>query len=186
MKKCLAAIASIMLITGSYAEESAEQSVEQAQFFFKNYLTVCAKNVTNFDSLRVKLKNLPKLPAHKAKHFDLGSDADAFPIPTAKENLGHFVVSVAKDKNVCGVFGRRGDAEVARKSFIRFFQAAPKPLLSKLQQDTVEQVQDYEVKHIAYVWGVEGAERKMLFMLSTSNSNKAPMQLLATAAIMKE
>ncbi len=183
MRKFLTTIFLLLAITNSYADKPTKQSVEQARFFWKNYLLLCASKITVLDTVRKKFADFPKFPPKKAKYFDLGGNANAFPVPTKK---GHFVVSIAREKNLCGVFGRRGDAELARKSFIDFFEKPQPPLLTELKEDTIEQKNGYTVKRIAYVWSIKGAKRKMVFMLSTSNSTKAPMQLFATAAIINE
>lgn len=179
MKKILLTL----MLTVSVINAATETSVKQAQFFNNNFLLLCVQHILKIDELRNKLSNTPKLPADKTKSFGMSLPVDIFPIPS---QTGNFVLAVAKEKNLCGLLGRRGDEETARKAFIDFFEKPPTPLVTTLVEDTVQQHDGFKAKRISYTWGVKGEKRKTMFMLSTTSSDKAPMQLFATASIISD
>lgn len=152
------------------------------------YLSTCMQNLSHLDALRARLiaNKLPKFPAEQAAHFLMGQEGDAWPIP-AQGQMGNFVLSLPSQQNACTVFARRANQMDVERQFIALVAQAPAPLVSERKPDRAAESGPNGEKHtIAYTWSMPGATRKMLFILTTASSESAPMQALASAAVISD
>lgn len=162
----------------------AGEAEDQANSFSNIYLTLCMKYVSNLDELREKLKPVPKLPADKAVHFLSGGKGDAWSVP---DKHGLFVLALPTDKNLCAVHGRRASAEEVKKQFIKLVASAPASLTAKQIRNEQAQTSSNGLTHtIAYEWSKPNATLKLVFMLTTSTSETAEIQALASASLVSQ
>jgi len=169
-------------------ESYSQQINNQAEYFSNMYLSLCMKNINNFEALRNQLieKKLPELPHDQAKYFLFGVDGDAWPIPY-QEKLGNFVLSLPKGKNICGLFMRQGNSNEIEASFIKLVSNAPKPLTSNLKLDENKDSATSGKTHtVSYTWSSPNATKKMLFTLTTDSSPTAELQAFASATIISD
>ncbi len=152
----------------------------QANSFINIYTSTCIKHLSNLDELRSKLHALPKLPPEKATAFLNGAPGNAWPVP---DKFGTFVIAIPDNKNLCSVYARRLDSISAEERFAKIVSKSPAPLIARAVQDTRSSTQKNGQTHtVSYEWAVPNAQRKMLFTLTTANSESADIQGLATAA----
>lgn len=178
MPRLAAALLALTLMPGlSIASEGADQ----AQSFANIYASLCMRNLSNLEALREKLKPLPKLPPEKAAHFLAGNPGDAWPVP---DKHGTFVLALPSGKNLCTVHVRRADTEAARKLFAGLVSNAPSPLVARqVRNEQTQTTASGQTKTLAYEWSAPNAPRRMLFTITTAASETAPLQVLASAAI---
>lgn len=181
MRITIAAIAVCMLTVGnSYADEAEDQ----AKSFTNIYTSTCLKYVTNLDALRDKLKNAPTLPPEKSAHFLNNASGDAWPVP---DKHGLFVLAMPSNKNMCIVYARRADTNFVEDAFKRLLEKAPQPLESILRNDERRVTEANGPTHtLSYEWSVQNTSRKMLFTLTTASSNSAQLQVMGSAALIRE
>jgi len=167
---------------------NAQGANNEADYFSNIYLSLCMKNINNFEALRNQLlgKKLPELPFDQAKYFLFGGGGDAWPIPY-QEKLGNFVLSLPTGKNMCGVFMRKGNPNEVEANFIKLVSNAPKPLNSILKLDeNKESATNGKTHTLSYAWSVPDATKKMLFTLTTVSSPTADIQAWASATIISD
>lgn len=181
MRIILTAVAILAAALGTcYAGEIEDQ----ASSFAKIYASTCLKHLTNLDELRVNLKSIKKLPPEKAALFLAGRSGDAWPVPNKH---GLFVLAILTETNMCFVYARRADTEIAEDLFMRMLAKAPPPLTSKLAKEERRQTDANGPIHtISYVWSTPNAPKKMMFTLTTASSKLAQLQAMASAAIISE
>lgn len=159
----------------------ASDAENQANAFANIYASLCLKNLTNLEGLREKLRVMPKLPPEKSALFLSGNVGDAWPVP---DKTGTFVLALPSNKNICMVYARRADTTKAEQMFVGLVGNSPAPLVSRLANDERAQTAANGPTHtISYEWSVPNAARKMLFTLTTANSDDAQLQVLGSAAI---
>jgi hypothetical protein len=84
------------------------------------------------------------------------------------------------------VHGRRADPASAEKMFARLVASAPAPLVSKqVRNERAKTVANGPTHTLSYEWSVPNATRKMLFTLTTASSDTAQLQVLGSAAIVR-
>lgn len=110
----------------------ASDADNQAESFANIYVSLCMKNLSDLEGLRVKLKNMPKLPPEKAVQFLSGSPGDAWPV---HDKYGAFVLALPNNKNICMVYARRADTGKAEKMFIGLVGSPLAPFVSRLAKD---------------------------------------------------
>lgn len=152
----------------------------QADSFANIYASTCLKHLSRLDELREKLKSVPALPPERAAKFLNGTQGKAWPVP---DKHGTFVVAVPDGKNSCSVFARRVEASAAIERFDRLVKQAPSPLKTRLIQDQAGSVGSKARRTVAYEWFLDGAQRRMQFVLTTSTDANADIQGLATASL---
>lgn len=124
---------------------------------------------------------MPKLTPDNSAHFLSGSEGDAWPVP---DKTGTFVLALPRNKNICMVYARRADTTKAEQIFVGLVGNSQAPLVSRLAKDERAQTAANGSTHtISYEWSVPNAARKMLFTLTTANSDDAQLQVLGSAAI---
>ena len=173
-----------LLITISINPCFASDSTKLSNVFMNLYTKLCLKHVANLDVLRNKLNAAPSLPAEKASNFLNGYQGKAWPVPNKN---GLFVVAITTKKNICMVYARRGNTSMAEESFKAFLAKPKKPLISKLLLDEYGTTAVNGKTHtLSYEWAIPNASKAMLFTLTTANSDKAQLQLMGSATIIKK
>ena len=173
----------ILLLVG-VSSSFANDSIKQTESFMKIYSSLCIKHVNNLDVLRNKLSSIPKLPANKSSLFLSGSEGSAWPVP---DKNGTFVVAIPNKQNICMVFARRADTASAENMFANLFSKAKSPLESKLIKDEYKTTNTNGKTHsLSYEWSIPKASKAMMFMLTTASSDKANLQLMASASIIQK
>jgi hypothetical protein len=162
---------------------NAQTADLQTAAFLRIFRGTCMQHLANLDTLREKLKAAPSLPPEKAAYFlaPLKMAGTAWPVP---DPSGTFVLAIPTDKNLCAVFSRRLLASEASDTFIKMLQSPPEPLHYKLITDEVtSDPKNGTVHRLGIQWSVEGASRKLSFILTTATGETAELQGLATASI---
>lgn len=155
----------------------------QAESFLNIYSTTCAKYLPNLDELRDKLKDLPQLTDVQAKQFLKGHSGSAWPVP---DDHGTFVLTLLEEKSMCAVYANKANSQVVEKQFSNMFASAPSPLTSNERDNSKQTTISGERTTLSYEWAQQGAQRKMLFMLTTDSSADADVQALFTASMIQE
>lgn len=166
------------------AAQAAEPGGTSTAFVYV-YLSTCMQNLTHLETLRANLiaNKLPKFPPAQAAHFLMGMEGDAWPVPAGGQT-GNLVLSLPSQKNVCALMARRANQADVERDFITLVAKAAAPLVAERQPDRApEPGANVEKRTIAYTWSLPGAARKMLFVLTTSSADNAPIQALATASV---
>lgn len=120
------------------------------------------------------------VPAEKASPFLQGQQGKAWPVP---DKHGLFVLAIPDGKNLCTVFARRVSGPEAVTRFQRLVASAPAPLTSRQVANTSANTQRNGLAStMAYEWSTVGADRRLLFTLTTADSPSADIQGMASAA----
>lgn len=149
---------------------------------------MCMKNLHSLDTLRSQLvkSNLPKLPPEKAANFLNGSGGDAWPVPSQGE-LGNFVLALPAGNNLCVVFARRANQIDIERRFEDIAGKAPAPLVVEKGIDQkLDTLPNGETHTVSYEWSIPQAPRRMMFTLSTSASENAQLQAMASATVVSK
>jgi hypothetical protein len=161
---------------------TSPMQIAQAESFLNIYSTTCAKYLPNLDELRDKTKDLPQLTDAQAKQFLNGHSGSAWPVP---DDHGTFVLTLLEEKNMCAVYANKANSQVVEKQFSNMFASAPSPLTSNKRDNSKQTTISGEKTTLSYEWAEKGAQRKMLFMLTTDSSADADVQALFTASIIQ-
>ena len=161
---------------------TSPMQIAQAESFLNIYSTTCAKYLPNLDELRDKIKDLPQLTDAQAKQFLKGHSGSAWPVP---DDHGTFVLTLLEEKNMCAVYANKANSQVVEKQFSNMFASAPSPLTSNERDNSKQTTISGEKTTLSYEWAEKGAQRKMLFMLTTDSSADADVQALFTASIIQ-
>lgn len=157
----------------------ADTADEQAKAFNATYAALCLKHLTNLEGLRESLSGQPKLSGEKANFFLQGASGDAWAIPN---NYGQVVLAVPADNRTCLLYARKMDADKVMAGFRQLVSASP---ASRLLKDEVESA-GVQTHTLSYEWPKQGVGIGMLFSMTTAKSDAAPLQALATAAVVRE
>jgi hypothetical protein len=186
IRKPLAAMAlTLSMFNGA---SQAQTTDGNADAFAKMFLTTCMQYLNNLEGFRTTLKNnnLPKFPPEQAALFLQNQPGDAWPIPHQGQ-MGNFVLSLPTGKNVCFIHVRRANQNDAERLFKNLVANAPSPLVSEpKKEEQVETAANGKARTIAYTWSLPQANRKMLFMLTTTAFENAQIQVLASASMVSE
>jgi hypothetical protein len=174
-------LAIVMLCSIPGASFAATLAENQADSFVHVYSSLCMKHVNDLDTLRGKLEPVPQLPKEKAAHFLVGHEGNAWPVP---DKYGTFVLALPTGWNFCAIYARRADTRMVEKSFAALVATAPPPLVARQTSDELAQTSANGQTHtIAYEWYAPGAQRGILFTLTTASSATAQIQAMGSAAI---
>ncbi len=183
---CFATVVAAVFV-GDYSY--ADEVDAKANAFAKHYADICLRNLPDLEALRARLiaNNIPKFPPEQAGLFLRGSEGDIWPVPS-QAHQGNFVMALRSGKNFCAIYGRRASQNDVEKLFVQLVGKAPPPFVSERMEDkTVEAGANRVRGHvISYTWSMPNAKRKFLFMLSTSDSEDADIQALASASTIAE
>ena len=156
----------------------------QANSFANIYALLCMKNLLNLEALREQLKPMPQFPPEKAAPFLGGRPGDAWPVP---DKHGKFVLTIHSSKNFCAVHAHRASTETAIKRFTSLVADAPYPLIAtQVKNEQTQDVVNGPVQTVSYEWSTPGAPLKLLFTLSTAPSDSAELQVLGSAAVIRQ
>ena len=178
-------IATILVSNYSYAEEVDAK----ASAFAKHYADICLKNLPALEALRARLiaNNVPKFPPQQAALFLRGTEGDIWPVPSQAHH-GNFVMALRSGKDFCALYGRRASQNDVEKLFVQLVEKAPPPFVSERTEDKKMDAGANRVAGhiISYTWSMPNAKRKFLFMLTTSDSENADIQAVASASTVSE
>ena len=153
---------------------------KQATAFMRIYATFCLKHINEIDKLRDSLAFSPRLPPEETKKLLRGQAGEAWPVP---EDSGRFILAILKEKNVCIVYGLKADTARVEKSFSTIVNAAPSPMITKALQDERLNTPFGPARSMTYEWTMStAAAKKVILSLTTTASETAPLQALASAA----
>lgn len=158
--------------------------------FASLYLSLCMQNLTHLDRLRAELaeKKLPMLPTERAAAFLDGREGNAWPVPYEGQ-LGNYVLVLLTHQSLCAIYARRVNTAEVEHDFDYLMSHVSAPMRSRLETDQVKISANGPVHTKGYVWSVIGhpeITRRMAFILSTSDSNSAPLQAVGTASVGSE
>lgn len=156
---------------------------KQAEAFSRIYATFCMKHLSDLKKLTDQMAFSPHLPQEKAAQFLQGNPGSAWTVP---EQSGTFVLAIRSDKPICMVYGMKADNEAVEKSFASMVKAAPSPMVTKQVQDEQLNTRHGPAHTVSYEWTMTKQPRKMLFSLTTTASDTAPLQALASAALIAQ
>lgn len=161
----------------------AATAAQQADSFANIYATTCLKYLPKLDELRNKLSQLPTLPSEQASPFLNGKAGKAWSVP---DPYGTFVVALPDQMNLCAVYARKVNATLAKQQFARLVATAPAPLTSRqLSSTRKHDAKNGNRFNVSYEWQFKSAPRKMLFMLTTADTDTADFQGMATASMIQ-
>jgi hypothetical protein len=169
-------------------QQQAAVADDNGNGFLNLYVELCVRHFGELEDFRARLlrDKLPKLPADAAKVFLSGMAGDAWPVPY-KGKMGNFVLALPAGKNLCLLHARRANAAAVEKGFLDIVADAPKPMVAqrgpsrdRLNEDKIR------TRTVSSIWAPPGARRKMEFMLTTTASNKADRQALASVAMITD
>ncbi|NTV10578.1 MAG: hypothetical protein HGA47_07365 [Zoogloea sp.] len=185
LRTLIPAVAIATLVTGTCYADGPDS---KANYFSNLYASLCMKNLNDLEALRTSLvgKGLPRFPPEQAGLFLRGNAGDAWPVPF-DGTTGNFVVALFSDKSFCAVYARRATQADVERQFVQLVGTAPAPLVSEVKQDaTANTGRNGKTHTISYTWSLPQAHRKMLFTLTTANSEDAQLQAMASAAMINE
>lgn len=154
---------------------------KQANAFARIYATFCLKHINEIDKLRDSLAFSPRIPPDEAKKLLRGQAGEAWPVP---EDSGRFILAILKEKNVCMVYGLKADSARVEKTFSAIANAAPSPMITRTLQDERLTTPFGPARSMTYEWSMStAAAKKVILSLTTTASDTAPLQALASAAM---
>ncbi|WP_426153484.1 NMCC_0638 family (lipo)protein [Pseudomonas sp. DC3000-4b1] len=160
---------------------SASESEERAHRFSTLYATICGAHIFKLDTLRAELNSVPKLPAEKAARFLNSYPGDARPVPV---DHGNFVLAIPHEVPMCVVYARRASSIMVEAGFLRFVAEVSPPFTAKKTIDKYEPGITSEPVHtLAYEWSTPTSARKLLFILTTTESQSGPMQAMGSVSL---
>jgi hypothetical protein len=180
----VAAIACFSVSNVSHADETDTK----AESFTKLYVSLCLRHINNPGDLRNELakNDLSKLPPDEATLFLNDAKGDAWAVPS-QEELGNFVLALPAGNNLCVVYARRANQAGVERRFAELTATAPAPLIVEKKLDKKsEAVPNGETHTVSYTWSAPQAQQKMVFTLTTSASENAQIQAMASAAMVNE
>lgn len=180
--RCIIAITALLcLSSGANAHTIFDGNGQaQAEAFSRIYATFCMKHLSDLKKLADRMALSPQLPKEKAAQFLQGKPGSAWPVP---EQSGTFILAIRSDKPMCMVYGMKADNEAVEKIFSSMAKAAPSPMVIKQVQNEQLNTRHGSAHSISYEWTMPKQPRKMLFSLTTTASDTAPLQAIASAAL---
>jgi hypothetical protein len=158
---------------------------ENADGFLNLYVELCVRHFGDLEEFRARLlqDKVPKVPAEDAQLFLSGMEGDAWPVPY-KGEMGNYVLALPAGKNLCLLHARRANAAAVEKGFLDIVADAPSPMVAR-RGPAREQVTEAKLRTrtVSSTWAPPDARRKMEFMLTTTASDKAELQVLGSVAM---
>jgi hypothetical protein len=158
---------------------------ENADGFLNLYVELCVRHFGDLEDFRARLLHdkVPKLPAEDAQLFLSGMEGDAWPVPY-KGEMGNYVLALPAGKNLCLLHARRANAAAVEKGFLDIVADAPAPMVARRGPDREELTPSkIRTRTVSSTWAPPEARRKMEFMLTTTASSKAELQVLGSVAM---
>jgi hypothetical protein len=166
----------------------AEVTDKKAESFTQLYVSLCLRHINNPGDLRNELakSDLPKLPPDEATLFLKDSKGDAWAMPSQGEP-GNFILALPAGNNLCVVYARRANQADVERRFAELTSKAPTPLIVEKKLDKISgNASNGETHTVSYTWSAPQAQQKMVFTLTTSASENARIQAMASAAMVNE
>lgn len=175
------ALALSLLSSLVYAQTSPDS---RSLDFAKNFSDHCLSHKDTMQAWRNQLnRRLRKLPPVQASAFLGGQAGDAWYVPSI-ENEGNMVLSIGADKDLCAVFARRSVLKDTEDLFRLLVSVAPPPYVSELTGD-IWTGEGQDRRHtFSFVWSEPKGGRRFLFTLTTSESDIASIQALASVTVL--
>jgi hypothetical protein len=110
-------------------------------------------------------------------------EGDAWPVPY-KGEMGNYVLALPAGKNLCLLHARRANAAAVEKGFLDIVADAPSPMVARRGAAREELTEaKLRTRTVSSTWAPPDARRKMEFMLTTTASDKAELQVLGSVAM---
>lgn len=168
------------------AAVAAVPADENAEGFLNLYVELCVRHFGDLDDFRARLlrDKVPKVPAEDAQLFLSGMEGDAWPVPY-KGEMGNYVLALPAGKNLCLLHARRANAAAVEKGFLDIVADAPSPMVARRGPRREELTEaKIRTRTVSSTWAPPDARRKMEFMLTTTASDKAELQVLGSVAML--
>ena len=178
-KDIVFALAATLCVASAHAQTPSQPGAS----FMKVFAGLCMRGIGDLEALRseLKTKGLPTLQEAAARVFLDGRPGDAWPVPEAGA-LGNLVLILPSDQYECSVLARRGAATPTQAEFSQLLTKPPVPFASELKTDErPSSALNGEIHTLGYLWKLDGNPKALAFMLTTSESPAASIQLKATA-----
>lgn len=139
----------------------------------------CMKHFYSQDNLRKAMSDTPEAPPEKAEFFLGGNPGKAWFVIAPSTA---YVVAL-RDDTVCAVFAQRANPDQVRTGFSALVGTAPVPLVAAVQEATGLGPNDVHTRTTAYSWSRPEDKDELLFVLTTSTSNHATAQAMASMSL---
>ena len=156
---------------------------KQAEAFTRIYATFCLKHIHELEKLRQRMAMAPQIPKEKAVNFLQGYEGEAWVVPEA---TGQYVIAMPKEKNMCFVYAYRAGQEKIQKTFSAIANAPAGSFHIKKGKDETKKMVFGDLHSVSYEWTLPGSPKRTILKLSTTSSEKAPMQAYAAATLITE
>lgn len=148
------------------------------------FATACMQYFHSQDKLPDEMdrQGLERLPPEQATSFLSGGEGTAW----LKEAPGtRYVVSLSKG-SICTVFAQRANPERIQSGFLDLVGAAPPPLVAESPDTAMLGPNNEHARTIARSWSRPKDKEELLFVLTTSSSDTARAQAMASMARVKK
>lgn len=165
---------------------SSDESVlgtKQAETFQAIYTSTCMQYLLKLDELRDNLKSQPKFPTAQTSQLLAGDTGSAWPVPAG---TGHYILAIPDNKNLCAIFAKDLNVQLANQQFTEFYSKPPSPFTATQIDNSIEQKVGGSKTTLSYSWSAPNTPRKMLFMLTTDDSATTDVKAMYTASIISE
>ena len=177
--------AGFLILAGLLAATTTQAQVPDGRTldFAKTFSDHCLTHFTDLQALRAKLnKTYNKVSHPQAASFLSGNEGDVWYVPSIA-NQGNMVLSIWAKQNYCTLFARRAALSDTQSLFRLLAAQAPPPLVSALQ-DNGWTGEGEEKRHtLTYLWSEPNHSRQILLTLTTSESDRASVQALASVLV---
>ena len=123
---------------------------------------------------QMKENDVAEVPPQNADFFLGGQSGKAWIVV---EPGGRYVVAL-RDDGICAVFAQKTNAALAHKNFAELVSVAPKPMQSGKRN--AEAPNDGDTMSASYAWFRPKDKSEFLFTLTTSTSDTATVQAMAS------
>jgi len=139
----------------------------------------CMKYFYSQNDLREAMSNSPEVPPEKAEFFLDKAAGKAWFVMAPSTT---YVVAL-RDDTVCAVFAQRANSESTRAGFSALVGTAPEPFVAAaVEPGTLGPNNEY-TRTMAYSWFRPQDTSELLFVLTTSDSNEATAQAMASMSL---
>lgn len=148
------------------------------------FATACMQYFYSQDKLpdEMERQGLELLPPEKATTFLSGGEGTAWHMEAPNNR---YVVSLSKG-SICTVFAQRANPERIQSGFLDLVGAAPPPLVAEAPDTAMLGPNNEHAKTIARSWSRPKDKEELLFVLTTSSSDTARAQAMASMARVKK
>jgi hypothetical protein len=170
MRNLFGALAILLLASAPCAASDADN-------FTYLFARTCMQNFYTPEDLAAQMAGNPVLEGESAKYFLGGAGGTAWSI---NDGSARYVVAL-RDDSVCAVFAAQAPIEEVTRNFVTSVSTAPPPLLAVERQGKGPSTE--HVRTTAYGWSREQDKTELLFTLTTSNDELAPVKAMASVAL---